>query len=61
MKAKGQEYVFEIVGSNEANPQERKISNESPIGQALIGAIEGDSVDVETPGGNVKYEIISIS
>ncbi|XLQ19750.1 MAG: transcription elongation factor GreA [Candidatus Moraniibacteriota bacterium] len=61
VKANGQEYVFEIVGSNEANPQERKISNESPIGQALIGAKEDDSVDVETPGGTVKYEIISIS
>lgn len=61
VKVKKQEYVFEIVGSNEANPAERKISNESPIGQALIGANVGDSVDVETPSGVVKYEIISIS
>lgn len=61
VKAHGQEYVFEIVGSNEANPAERKISNESPIGQALIGASEGDTVDVETPSGTVQYEIISIS
>ncbi len=61
VKVKKQEYVFEIVGSNEANPAERKISNESPIGQALIGANTGDAVDVETPSGVVKYEIISIS
>lgn len=60
VKTKGQEYVFEIVGSNEANPAERKISNESPIGQALIGACEGDNVEVETPGGVVKYEILSV-
>lgn len=61
VEAKGQEYVFEIVGSNEANPSERKISNESPIGQALMGACEGDSVDVDTPSGIVKYKIISVS
>lgn len=61
VRANGQEYVFEIVGSNEANPAERKISNESPIGQALIGACEGDTVDVETPSGTVQYEIISIN
>jgi transcription elongation factor GreA len=61
VKAKGQEYVFSIVGSNEANPQERKISNESPIGKSLIGAKDGDVVDVETPGGIVQYEIISVA
>ncbi len=61
VKAKKQEYVFEIVGSNEANPAERKISNESPIGQALIGAEVGDNVDVDTPSGIVKYEIIDIA
>ena len=59
-EANGQEYVFEIVGSNEANPAERKISNESPIGKALIGACEGDAVDVETPAGTVKYKVVSI-
>ncbi|HIP50243.1 MAG TPA: transcription elongation factor GreA [Candidatus Pacebacteria bacterium] len=61
VKVRKKEYVFEIVGSNEANPSERKISNESPIGQALIGANTGDIVDVETPSGVVKYEIINIS
>ncbi|PID51664.1 MAG: transcription elongation factor GreA [Candidatus Moraniibacteriota bacterium] len=60
VKAKGQEYVFEIVGSNEANPSERKISNESPIGKALIGAHENEEVSVETPSGTVLYTIVSI-
>ncbi len=59
-KTNGQEYIFEIVGSNEANPAERKISNESPIGKALIGACEGDEVDVETPAGVVKYKVVSV-
>lgn len=61
VKTSGKEYVFEIVGSNEANPAERRISNESPIGQALIGADAGDTVEVETPGGTVKYDIILVS
>ncbi|MEN8252115.1 MAG: transcription elongation factor GreA [Patescibacteria group bacterium] len=61
VKTNGQEYVFEIVGSNEANPSERKISNESPIGQALIGAKDGDAVDVETPAGTTSYEIVSVA
>jgi transcription elongation factor GreA len=60
-KSKNKEFVFEIVGSNEANPAERKISNESPIGKALIGSNVGDAVEVETPGGVVKYTIESIS
>jgi transcription elongation factor GreA len=60
VKVKNQEMIFEIVGSNEADPVQRKISNESPIGKALIGAREGDTVDVETPSGTVRYEIISV-
>jgi transcription elongation factor GreA len=61
VKSKNQEYIFEIVGSNEADPSERKISNESPIGKALIGRVVGDTVDVETPSGKIKYEIVAIS
>ena len=38
-----------------------KISNESPVGKALIGAKKGDEVDVETPGGVIKYKILAIS
>jgi len=61
VKVEGQEQIFEIVGSNEADPAERKISNESPIGKALIGSVVGDSVPVETPSGIVKYEIVAVS
>ncbi len=61
VKTNGKEYTFEIVGSNEANPAQQKISNESPIGKALIGSNAGDNVDVETPGGTVRYDIVSVS
>jgi transcription elongation factor GreA len=52
---------YKIVGSAEANPQERKISHESPIGAALLGKKKGKKVKVETPGGIVKFKIISVS
>lgn len=61
VKTNGKEYTFEIVGSNEANPAQQKISNESPIGKALIGSNAGDNVDVETPSGTVRYDILSVS
>lgn len=50
-----------IVGSNEANPRLGKISDESAVGKALVGARLGDSVEVETPGGIVVYTILSVS
>ena len=59
--ASHQEMVFEIVGSNEADPMQRRISNESPIGKALIGARAGDTVEVDTPSGKMQYEIISVN
>ena len=52
---------FSIVGSNEANPRLGKISDESAVGQALVGAKLGDSVEVETPGGIVVYTILSVT
>lgn len=52
------EYV--IVGSTEANPMEGKISNESPVGEALIGKKIGDSITAETPDGVIEMEIIDI-
>ena len=52
---------FSIVGSNEANPRLGKISAESAVGKALVGAKLGDSVEVETPGGIVVYTILSVS
>ena len=49
-----------IVGSKEVNVKEGKISDESPIGKALLGHKKGDAVDVETPSGILRFEIIDI-
>lgn len=51
---------YEIAGSNEANPLTGKISNESPIGQALMGHKKGDVVEIVTPDGPKKCEILEI-
>ena len=51
---------YYLVGAQEANPREGKISNESPIGQALLGHKEGDLVEAETPAGILKFKIISV-
>ena len=52
--------VFNIVGSQEAQPSQGKISNESPLGKAFLGHEIGDIIEAETPKGKVKYKIISI-
>lgn len=52
--------VLHIVGSKEVNLKENKISDESPIGRALIGHSKGETVDVEAPAGILKFEIIDI-
>lgn len=54
------EVTYTIVGSAEANPSENKISNESPVGQALLGKSKGASVDVNVPAGIIKYEVLDI-
>jgi len=54
------EWEYHIVGSVEANPAEDKISNESPVGEALMGRKVGDKVQVEIPAGIARYEIIGI-
>ena len=51
---------FQVVGSEEANVIIGKISNNSPLGQALVGKREGETVSVATPKGNVQYKIIEI-
>ena len=56
----GEESQFVIVGSAEADPMANKISNESPVGKALLGQKVGDVVEVKVPAGVVKYEIIAI-
>ncbi|MCI7260782.1 MAG: transcription elongation factor GreA [Selenomonas sp.] len=52
--------TFMLVGSTEADPDEGKISNESPLGQSLLGCKVGDIVDVHAPAGVIKYEIKEI-
>ena len=56
-----EEADFKIVGSTEANSLEGKISNESPVGMALIGKQVGDVVDVETQAGLMQYKVLEIS
>ena len=48
------------MGSTEANSLKGKISNESPLGKALIGSKIGDSVEVETPAGVIRYKVLEI-
>lgn len=60
VKFDGQEMEFQIVGSNEASPAQMKISNESPMGKAFMGHKKGDKVEVNTPGGKVKYTILDL-
>ena len=55
-----EEIEFKIVGSTEANSLEGKISNESPVGRALIGAKKGDTVSVEMPAGIMEYKVLEI-
>ena len=55
-----EEEEYKLVGSSEASSLQNKISNESPIGRALIGAKVGDVVDVEAPAGVVQYKVLSI-
>jgi transcription elongation factor GreA len=60
VKLNGDETTYTIVGSSEADPMSGKISNESPIGQAFFGKKIGDIVEVNTPGGLVKYKVLEI-
>lgn len=56
----GQTLEFEIVGSNEVDPSQGKISNESPLGREFIGKKKGEKVEVATPSGTRRYEILSV-
>lgn len=55
-----EEIEFKLVGSSEANSLKGKISNESPVGRALIGRGVGEEVDVETQAGTIRYKILEI-
>ena len=52
---------FMIVGSTEAKPTEGRISNESPVGRALLGKKKGENVTVSVPAGDIAYKILAIS
>jgi transcription elongation factor GreA len=61
-KNSGDVHVYQIVGSAEADPAHDRISNESPVGQAIMGRKKGDSVEVETPSGRViEYTVTKIT
>jgi len=56
----GDPETFHLVGMKEADPPQRRISHESPIGKALLGKRVGESAIAETPGGKIKLEILDI-
>ena len=60
VKVNGDRHIYEIVGEWEADPVNKKISHQSPLGQALVGKKVGEKVDVEAPAGKVTYEILAI-
>lgn len=60
VEVNGNKREYELVGSQEADPADRKISNESPLGAAFMGKEEGDEVEVEIPAGKQTYKIIEI-
>ena len=54
------EVEYHIVGSAEANPAENKLSNESPVGKAIMGRKKGETVEVSAPRGTIKFKIMDI-
>lgn len=56
----GKEEVYRVVGEWEADPAEKKISHESPLGKALLGKKTGESAEVEAPAGKVIYTVVSV-
>lgn len=56
----GKQDIFTVVGEWEADPMQKKISHESPLGKALIGKKVGDKVEVEAPAGRLNYKILHI-
>jgi transcription elongation factor GreA len=61
LKSDGKTKEFQVVGTVEADPLNGKISDESPIGQALLGKKEGDNVEIKTPAETATYKIVDIS
>lgn len=61
VKVNGKEVLFTVVGEWEADPAEKKISHESPLGKALLGKAVGEEIEVEAPAGKMIYKVISIN
>lgn len=61
VNVKGKKEIFTVVGEWEADPKEKKISHESPLGKALIGKKVGEKVEVEAPAGILSYTIASVN
>lgn len=55
------DYTYTIVGTAEADPGASKISNESPVGKAILGLAVGDEVEVKVPAGSLRYKIVEIT
>ena len=60
VRVNGEKHVYQMVGEWEADPVNRKISPESPLGQALVGKKVGEKAEVQAPAGKVTYEILAI-
>lgn len=60
LQVNDEKHVYQIVGSIEADPFNGKISNESPVGKAILGKSDGDVVHVHTPSGTLEYKITKI-
>lgn len=61
LHAKGKKEIFTLVGEWEADPTNKKISHESPLGKALLGKKVGEKAEVEAPAGKISYMIVSIN
>jgi len=60
VKVNGTKAIFDIVGEWEADPINKKVSHDSPLGLALVGKKVGDKVEVEAPAGKLQYEILAV-
>lgn len=58
---KGKQEIFTVVGEWEADPMNKKISHESPLGKALLGKKVGERVEVEAPAGKILYTVVSVN
>ena len=60
VKVGREKHLYHIVGEWEANPQEKKISHQSPLGKALLGKGKGDAIEIDVPAGKLKYIVMDI-